>query len=190
MCCGVVGQFANCRRCSRAGDAVLFTRDSFERQTTMAINVIKSVLHNLGVVAVGFGFAFLGRGIDFLLGISDFHSISMIIIGSLLMTIGFLIRVWATYYFYQRRMKVISLVPQRQLITGGPYRFSRNPLYVGGNLFIFLGGVLVLGSPSGIVLTAINLVAVDFMIRREERQIKREFGDEWIRYSRGVRPWL
>ena len=87
-------------------------------------------------------------------------------------------------------MKVIKLAPQKKLITSGPYRFSRNPLYLGGNLFIFLGAVLFLGSPSGIVLTSINLVAVDFMIRREERQLARDFGEEWLAYRNKVRRWL
>jgi protein-S-isoprenylcysteine O-methyltransferase Ste14 len=156
----------------------------------MTANVLKSVLHNLGVLIVGLGFAFIGRGIDSLLGITHFHSIPIAIGAWLFMTLGFVIRVWATYFFYERRMKVISLAPQKQLVTSGPYRFSRNPLYVGGNLFLFLGAVLFLGSPSGIVLTAINLVAVDLMIRREEKQLGREFGDEWTRYVHKVHRWL
>jgi protein-S-isoprenylcysteine O-methyltransferase Ste14 len=139
---------------------------------------------------VGFGFAFIGREIDSLLAIPQFHSILLTVGGWLLVTLGFLTRVWATYLFYQRRMKVILLVPQKQLITSGPYRFSRNPLYIGGNLFVFLGAVLILGSPSGILLTAINLVAVDLMIRREEKQLQREFGEEWTQYTHKVRRWL
>lgn len=156
----------------------------------MTANLTKSVLHNVGVVAVGFVFALLGRGIDFLFGVSEFHTISMSISGWVCVAIGFLIRVWATYFFYQRRMAVISLTPQKHLVTSGPFRFSRNPLYVGGNLFVFLGAVLVLGSPSGIVLTAINLLAVDFMIRREEKQLAQEFGKEWTEYRQQVRRWL
>ena len=159
-------------------------------QTEGAVNLLKSVLHNLGVVFVGFAFALLGRSIDSLLGISEFHSIFVAIAGWLAVTLGFLIRVWATYLFYQSRMRVISLLPQKRLITSGPYRFSRNPLYLGGNLFIFLGAVLVLGSPTGIVLTAINLVPVDLMIRREEKQLEREFGNQWVQYHHEVRRWL
>lgn len=155
-----------------------------------AIILIKSLLHNIGVVIVGFGVAFLGRAIDSLLGIASFDSASATAVGSLFLAIGFLLRVWATYLFYEQRMKVISLAPQRKLITSGPYRISRNPLYLGGNLFIFLGAVLVLGSPSGIALTALNILVVDFMMRREERQLANEFGEAWVRYSKKVRRWL
>lgn len=154
------------------------------------INLLKSLLHNIGVVIVGFAFAFLGSGIDSLLGIARFHSVFAIAAAWVLLSIGFLIRVWATYLFYGRQMKVISLVPQNTFITVGPYRFSRNPLYLGGNVFIFLGAVLFLSSPSGIVLTAINIVAVDFMIRREEKQLERDFGEEFVAYRHRVRRWL
>jgi protein-S-isoprenylcysteine O-methyltransferase Ste14 len=154
------------------------------------MSLLKSFLHNIGVVIVGFGFAFLGTLIDSLLGISEFRSILANIVGSVLLTIGFALRVWATFHFYEQHMKVISLVPQGALITSGPYRFSRNPLYLGGNVFIFLGAVLVLGSPSGVVLTAINVLVVDFMIRREERQLERAFGEEWVSYRNRVRRWL
>ena len=156
----------------------------------MAASLVKSFLHNLAVLMVGCGFALLGREFDSLLGITSFHSVFIEIGASLFVTLGLLVRVWATYFFYQRSMKVISLVPQKHLLTSGPYRFSRNPLYVGGNLFIFLGMGLLLGSPSGVVLTAINLIAVDLMIRREEKQLERQFGDKWTQYVHKVPRWL
>lgn len=155
-----------------------------------AMNLIKSLLHNTGVMIVGFAFAFLGRGIDSLLGITRFDSLVAMAAASVLICIGFLIRVWAAFLFYRHQMKVISLAPQKTLLTAGPYRFSRNPLYLGGNVFIFLGAALLLGSPSGIVLTAINIVAVNFMIAREEKQLEREFGEEWVSYRNRVRRWL
>jgi protein-S-isoprenylcysteine O-methyltransferase Ste14 len=154
------------------------------------LNLFKSILHNIGVVIVGIAFAFVGTRIDSLLGIADFHSMFVVILAWVLLVVGFLLRVWATFLFYERRMRVISLVPQKMLITSGPYRFSRNPLYLGGNFFIFLGAVLFLGSPSGIVLTALNILVVDLMIRREEKQLQREFGQEWESYKDTVRRWL
>ena len=157
---------------------------------TKALSLLKSLLHNIGVVIVGFGFALLGTGLDWILGLTAFHSIVIQTLAVLLLTIGFLLRVWATYHFYQHHMRVISLVPQNALITTGPYRITRNPLYIGGIVFIFLGAVLLLGSPSGILLTALNVVLVDFIIRREEKQLEREFGEDWVRYTNQVRRWL
>src|SRR5262245_6490146 len=105
----------------------------------MIVNLFKSILHNIGVVAVGLGLAYAGTRVDSLLGISAFSSYPLKAVGGLLLALGFLTRVWATVHFYTHRMRVISLEPQKALITSGPYRFSRNPLYLGGNVFIFIG---------------------------------------------------
>ena len=155
----------------------------------MALSLLKSILHNLGVVIVGLGFAYVGTRVDLLLGIKRFHSFLTTTAGWLLVIIGFLLRAWATFHFYQLRMKVISLVPQRAFVTSGPYRFSRNPLYLGGNVFVFFGAALLLGSPAALVLTILQLPLVD-MIRREEKQLAQDFGSEWRAYRNRVRRWL
>jgi len=152
--------------------------------------VFESILHNVGVVAVGFVVALLGARLDRLVGTARFHALIAVVAGCLLIAAGFLLRTWATYYFYQRRMKVISLVPQGTLLTSGPYRYSRNPLYLGGNVSIFFGAGLVLGSPMALVITALHLPLVDLFIRREEKQLERMFGAEWLHYRRSVRRWL
>jgi protein-S-isoprenylcysteine O-methyltransferase Ste14 len=156
----------------------------------MPASLLKSVLHNSGVVIVGFLLAFLGTRADVLLGIPGFRSRLTIAAALLFLTIGFLLRVWATFYFYQQHLRVISLVPQKTLITSGPYRFSRNPLYLGGNVLIFFGAALLLGSPTALFITVIHLPLMDLFIRREEKQLERDFGEEWIRYRNHVRRWL
>ena len=152
------------------------------------MNLLKSILHNIGVVAVGFLFALIGVGTDRLLGIASFHSLFALVLGSA--AAGFLLRVWATYHFYCRQMNVIVLSAQTYLIADGPYRFSRNPLYLGGNVFIFLGASLVLGTLGGIALTVIHWPLMGLMVRREERQLEVAFGDQWRRYKERVRRWI
>jgi protein-S-isoprenylcysteine O-methyltransferase Ste14 len=154
------------------------------------MNLLKSILHNIGVLIVGFVFASIGRRFDLLLKIPPFRSPFITVGAVTLLIIGFIIRVWAALYFYEQGMAVIRLKPQKKLFTAGPYNFSRNPLYLGGNVFIFLGAVLFLGSPSGVALTAIAIAATDLMIRREEKQLAREFGQEWISYKARVRRWI
>jgi protein-S-isoprenylcysteine O-methyltransferase Ste14 len=153
-------------------------------------NLAKSILHNLGVLFVGIALAYVGTRLDLLFGIARFDSPSASGAGGLLVTIGFLLRVWATFHFYQHQMRVISLAPQNFLITSGPYSFSRNPLYLGGNGFIFFGAALLLGSPSALLITVAHIPLVNLFIRREEGQLERAFGEQWIDYKARVRRWV
>ena len=156
----------------------------------MPANLLKSTLHNVGVVIVGLGVAYLGRMVDSLFVVSAFVFPFAKAGGLLLLGLGFLLRLWATFHFYVHHMRVISLEPQNTLITSGPYRFSRNPLYLGGNVFIFFGAALLLGSPTALVVTALHIPLMDRFIRREEKQLEQTFGDEWRSYRGRVRRWL
>jgi protein-S-isoprenylcysteine O-methyltransferase Ste14 len=144
----------------------------------------------VGVVIVGLGVGYLGTMVDSFIGVSALASALAKAAGLLLLGLGFLVRLWATFHFYAHSMRVISLEPQSTLITSGPYRFSRNPLYLGGNVFIFFGAALLLGSPTALAVTALHLPLMDRFIRREEEQLERTFGDEWRSYKRRVRRWI
>jgi protein-S-isoprenylcysteine O-methyltransferase Ste14 len=156
----------------------------------MGINLLKSVLHNVGVVIASFAFAYLGAILDSLLRIPRFSSPVVTVFGVLLIAAGFFLRVWAAAHYYAHKMRVISLVPQGTLVTTGPFRFSRNPLFLGGNVFCFFGTALVLGSPMALLMTALQIPLVDLLIRREEKQLEQTFGDEYRLYKKQVRRWL
>jgi protein-S-isoprenylcysteine O-methyltransferase Ste14 len=152
--------------------------------------LFKSILHNIAVVLVGFGVAFIGTTLDRPLGIPGFHSFFATLAGWLFLSAGFLLRVWAAFYFYAHHLRVISLQPQKMLFTSGPYRFSRNPLYLGGNVFVFFGAALWMGSPMGLLITVLHLPLVDLFIRREEKLLERDFGENWIHYKNRVHTWI
>jgi len=152
--------------------------------------LFKSVLHNLGVLLVGMGVALIGNRVDAFLGFGNFRSLFWTVWAYIFLAVGFALRLWATFYFYEHRMKVISLVPQAALITSGPFRYSRNPLYLGGNVFIFFGAALWFGSPTALLFTALHLPFVDLFIRREERQLEAQFGEAWVAYKNRTRRWI
>ncbi len=156
----------------------------------MLDKLLDSITHNLGVVMVGFILAFLCTRLDLFLKLPNLQSPLTISLGLLILAAGFLLRTWATYYFYKHKMAVIKLVPQKTLITGGPYRFSRNPLYLGGNVFIFFGSALCFGSPTALILTVLHLPLVELMIRREEKQLEKVFVKQWLDYKKRVRRWI
>lgn len=80
--------------------------------------------------------------------------------------------------------------PTRAIVSSGPFRFTRNPIYVSFTL-VQLGIALL--AQSGWIL-ALVVPALAFMrvgvIAREERYLERKFGEEYVGYRRRVRRWV
>ncbi|MEE8362784.1 MAG: isoprenylcysteine carboxylmethyltransferase family protein [Dehalococcoidia bacterium] len=80
--------------------------------------------------------------------------------------------------------------PTTALVTGGPFRFSRNPIYLAYTLG-YVGFGCVVNSLWVLLLLPVALAAVHFgFIVREERYLARRFGDEYAAYAARVRRWL
>jgi protein-S-isoprenylcysteine O-methyltransferase Ste14 len=76
------------------------------------------------------------------------------------------------------------------LVTGGVYRLSRNPIYL-GMLLALLAWAVVLASPLAVALSAAFVLYMDrFQIGPEERALLGVIGDEYRDYTRRVRRWL
>lgn len=76
------------------------------------------------------------------------------------------------------------------LIVDGPYRFTRNPLYLSLAL-IYAGLALVLASLWSLALLVPVLVVIDnHAITKEERYLERRFGNEYLHYRERVRRWI
>jgi protein-S-isoprenylcysteine O-methyltransferase Ste14 len=93
---------------------------------------------------------------------------------------------------FRRRGTTILPVrrPTRAIVDSGPYRFTRNPMYV-GMAVAYVGGSLLLNSVWPLLLLPLAVLAVDrYVIAREERYLGAKFGDEYAAYTRRVRRWL
>ncbi len=76
------------------------------------------------------------------------------------------------------------------LVTDGPYRWSRNPMYV-GLLALHLAVTLLLNSTWGLVLFPAAVAALRWLvIAKEEAYLTRRFGDAYRDYCTRVRRWL
>ena len=76
------------------------------------------------------------------------------------------------------------------LVTDGPYRFSRNPMYLG--IFLMTAGAACLFGTATpwLVPPALGVVLDIGVIRAEERRLERIFGDEYRAYAARVRRWI
>ena len=80
--------------------------------------------------------------------------------------------------------------PSTALITGGPYRYTRNPIYLALSL-LYAGIGIAADSPWVLVLLAPLLVVIHYgVIIREERYLERKFADAYRRYKATTRRWL
>jgi protein-S-isoprenylcysteine O-methyltransferase Ste14 len=74
------------------------------------------------------------------------------------------------------------------LVTAGPYRWCRHPLYLSFMVIILLGIDLMFGSPVGILATLfLALPSVIYRARLEEKALADRFGEEWEAYKKRTR---
>jgi protein-S-isoprenylcysteine O-methyltransferase Ste14 len=92
--------------------------------------------------------------------------------------------------FLRSRTSIVPVRPATALVIAGPYRFTRNPMYVAMAaltvalaLFINTWWVILL-------LVPVLLVVRWFVIAPEERYLRRRFGADYVAYMRRVRRWV
>ena len=80
--------------------------------------------------------------------------------------------------------------PTTALVLDGPYRFSRNPMYL-GMAALYVGLAFILGLMWALLFLPFVLLTIDrLVIAREEPYLERKFGQEYVEYKRRVRRWI
>jgi protein-S-isoprenylcysteine O-methyltransferase Ste14 len=96
----------------------------------------------------------------------------------------------AMLLFLRAHTSIAPANPTTTLVTSGPYRFTRNPMYV-GMAFLYVALAVALGVIWALLFLPAVLVAVDrLLIAREEPYLEARFGEPYRAYKRRVRRWL
>ena len=92
--------------------------------------------------------------------------------------------------FSQAGTSVQSVRPTTRIVSTGPYRFSRNPIYLAFTM-LHLGVAVWVNSGWLLGTLVVSLAVMSFgVIAREERYLERRFGDAYTNYKAAVRRWL
>jgi protein-S-isoprenylcysteine O-methyltransferase Ste14 len=80
--------------------------------------------------------------------------------------------------------------PSSALATDGPYRFSRNPGYL-GMAITYIGITLAAEAPWSLVMLLPATLVIQYgVVTREERYLERLFGEEYLSYKQTTRRWI
>lgn len=112
------------------------------------------------------------------------------VIGVLFMLASFPIAITALRALRQAQTTFDTMKPTTAIVTEGPFRYSRNPLYVSLTL-LYLGVALLINALSIVLLVVPVLVVIQHgVIGREEAYLERKFGEEYLSYKARVRRWV
>ena len=90
----------------------------------------------------------------------------------------------------RRQTSVLPDVPTTAIVADGPFRYSRNPIYLSFTL-LYAGIACFRNALWAIaLLPAVIRVMRRGVIEREERYLERKFGVEYLRYKQQVRRWI
>src|SRR5215813_1222017 len=113
-----------------------------------------------------------------------------VLLGTVLVVVALVVFAYAIRTFQTAGTPVPGNQPTTVMVRTGPYRLSRNPIYVAFSLFqlgiaSWVNSVWLIAT----LLAAVVLMA-SVVIPREERYLERRFGADYVDYKRSVRRWL
>ena len=111
-------------------------------------------------------------------------------VGTLFMSASAILAGWSLASFWHARTSPLPIQPSRALVTTGPYRFIRNPMYASlaclhAGLAIWLDVFWAL-----LFLPVVLVLVQHLVIAGEERYLEQKFGDEYRRYKARVPRWI
>ena len=107
-----------------------------------------------------------------------------------LVVFGLLLGLWGFLEMRRAGTNVDPYHPTTAIVEAGPYRYTRNPLYVG--MALIYSGVAARANvlPAALLLPAVLHLVDRGVVRREERYLEGKFGEEYLRYKGRVRRWI
>src|SRR5438876_3570040 len=111
--------------------------------------------------------------------------------GMIMVTIGTTLALWCVFTFvFIGKGTPAPFDPPKKLVIRGPYRFVRNPMYIGAEMT--LAGAALFYQSLSILISSCLLFLIThlFVVLYEEPTLRRTFGDEYEAYCSRVRRWL
>lgn len=104
--------------------------------------------------------------------------------------LGIILVLWAAWTLHSARTTVMPHKRTDHLVTSGPFRLRRNPIYL-GEIFLMFGAAEFTKNVWFAILVPVFALAVTWLaILPEERHLEARFGDRWRDYKARTRRWI
>jgi protein-S-isoprenylcysteine O-methyltransferase Ste14 len=110
--------------------------------------------------------------------------------GGVLIALGLAIGFWSVVQFRRAQTSVRPDRPTSAILATGPYRFSRNPIYLGMLILVAGLGIALDSLWQFAALVALYAVLRWGVVAREETYLRRKFGAAYTDYAARVRRWI
>jgi len=97
---------------------------------------------------------------------------------------------WSIALFVRRGTPIRPFTESSALVREGPYRLSRNPIYLGLALILASSAAFLGSATPWLALASFVLVIRQRFILREEALLRARFGAEYVEFCRRVRRWI
>lgn len=119
-----------------------------------------------------------------------FHLLAVKVLGIVLLLLSLSFLVTSLRQFFQTKNTIILIKPATSLETTKIYKLTRNPMYL-GLMIAYIGIACLIGNWwNFIFLPLLFLIIQEYVIKREEKYLELEFGQEYRNYKNKVRRWL
>lgn len=106
------------------------------------------------------------------------------------LALGLVALLWAFVHFKQRNAEIHTFRQPKVLVTDGPFRYTRNPMYLGFFLLL-LGAAFYVNTWCALIAPfTFLLTAMLWYIPHEERRMRRTFGADYDEYVWKTRRWI
>ncbi|MCG7948472.1 MAG: isoprenylcysteine carboxylmethyltransferase family protein [Candidatus Thiodiazotropha taylori] len=137
------------------------------------------------IVSIG-----LGGAINHYFPVSLPHWVILQWVGAMLALSAIAITLWGMREFHASRNPVAPIRPVNRLMVSGPYRFTRNPLYLSLILLQLGLALFFLNGWMAVLLLPVVIIVHVYVVAREEAYLLRRFGSDYQTYQERVRRWI
>ncbi len=110
--------------------------------------------------------------------------------GVVILILGLSLTFWAFYLFKKSKTPLIPGEKPTFMVMEGPYKFTRNPMYLGVSIAL-LGAAVYFGNLFSFLSPILFFISANFyFIPFEEKLMEKTFKEHYLMYKKHVRRWL